>query len=208
MATETREPRTQSSAPAPSPVDRRVHLTVDRVYGWLEAGLIHEKEPVYLWKGWLVEKMAKNQPHSIALGSLQDALAPLVRDGYYLAIESPVALNEDSLPEPDVSIVRGARRDYPRRAPTAGDVALLIEVSDSSLAEDRGEILREYARAGVPAYWIVNIPERRIEVYTEPTGPEAEPCYRSTRVHLPGEDVPVILDGREVGRVAVGAILP
>jgi Uma2 family endonuclease len=70
----------------------------------------------------------------------------------------------DSEPDPDVMVVRGARRNYRERHPGPGDVGLVVEVADTTLQRNRGVKLRLYAAAGIPTYWIVNQSERRIEV--------------------------------------------
>jgi putative restriction endonuclease len=85
---------------------------------------------------------------------------------------------------------------------------LIAEVADSSLRRDRGWKKRLYARARVAVYWIVNLVDRQIEVYTEPTGPVKRPDYRQRADYKPGDKVPVVLDGREVARLAVNDILP
>jgi Uma2 family endonuclease len=68
--------------------------------------------------------------------------------------------------------------------------------------------LKAYASGGIPAYWIVNLPKGRIEVYSQPTGPAETPSYRERHEYGPDDGVPVILDGREVGRIAAREILP
>lgn len=209
MATDTQEPRVGENArPTASPLDHRLHLTVDHYYRWIDAGVFQPDEPYYLWKGWLVEKMTKHQPHVIAVSKLNTRLVKIVPDGWYVAPEAPISIGDASAPEPDLTVVRGRPEDYPRRPPTARDVALLVEVADSSLAEDQGDVLREYARHGIPIYWIVNIPLRRIEVHTEPTSETDAPLYLAIRHYLPGDEIPVVLDGQEVGRVAVTDVLP
>ena len=117
-------------------------------------------------------------------------------------------IGNDGMPEPDVTVVRGTTRDYKGRSPAARDVALVVEVSDSSLAVDSGEVKAAYAREAIPIYWIGNLPKQRIEVYTEPSGPAAAPSYRDHRSYGPDDEVPVVLDGREVGRIAVRDVLP
>gem|GEM_PF-1458405 len=67
---------------------------------------------------------------------------------------------------------------------------------------------RIYARAGVLEYWIVNLVERQIEVYSDPTGPVSEPVYRIRKDYLPGSAVPLVLEGQPVGTIAVDAVLP
>ena len=72
------------------------------------------------------------------------------------------------MPEPDISVVRGRSRDYINQ-PGAGDVALIVEVADKGrLAFDRGEKLGSYAGGGIPVYWIINLVDRQVEVYTDP----------------------------------------
>ncbi|CAN5852532.1 Uma2 family endonuclease [soil metagenome] len=195
-------------SPISSPLDRPFRLTIDRYYQMIESGIFHEKEPVYLWRGRLVEKMTKGRNHTIATTSLYRGLDRLVPQGFYVEQEQPMAIIEDGLPEPDLMIVRGALRDFQGRPPTTKDVVLVVEVADSSLAVDRGDVLATYASEGIPVYWIVNLPGRRVEVYNEPTGPANPSFYRLQRTYGPEEDVPVVLEGREVGRIAVRDLLP
>jgi Uma2 family endonuclease len=180
-------------------------LTAEQYYRMIEAGVLADARRVELWEGQLVQKMTKNQPHVIALGNLHDLLVPLVPAGWYVAQEGPIVIGDDRVPEPDLAVVRGSRRDYPLRPPTGRDVALVVEVADTSLKKDLGTMLAAYAGQAIPVYWVVNLIAGRIEVYAEPEGPAS---YRSTRFFGPDEDVPVVLDGREVGRVAVRDILP
>ena len=113
-----------------------------------------------------------------------------------------------SMPEPDLMVVHGSLRDYLQRPPTSRDVAIVIEVSDSSVAQDSVTKLRAYAADGVPVYWIVNLPKCRVIVLIKPTGPVEKPFYQEHQEYGPDDEVPVVLDGREVGRVAVKEILP
>jgi Uma2 family endonuclease len=83
-------------------------------------------------------------------------------------------------------------------------VGLLIEVSLGTLARDQNEKLPAYARGRIPVYWIINLVDRRIEVYTQPR----QGAYQSRVDFHPGEAVPVVIDGQRLGEVAVDAILP
>ena len=87
------------------------------------------------------------------------------------------------------------------------DVAFLVEVADTTLRKDR-KALRRFAWARIPAVWIVNLSARTVEVYSGPTGPRRDSRYAALRTFAETEEIPVILDGREVGRIAVAAILP
>ena len=183
-------------------------VTIERYRRLVESGVYRYGEPVFLWRGRLVEKMGKGRPHTFAVNTLTTLLVPLVPAGHYLQQEGPIAIGEDSVPEPDLTVIRGTRRDHLARDPTAQEVALIVEVADSSLRVDSGEVLEVYAAEAIPVYWLVNIPKRRVEVYRNPTGPEGTPGYRECRQYGPGEDIPVVLDGVEVGRVAVDEVLP
>jgi Uma2 family endonuclease len=98
--------------------------------------------------------------------------------------------------------VRGTIRDYSNRSPGSADVGLIVEVSDSSLLEDP-KVALVYAASGIPVYWIVNLVERQIEVSADPS----PVGYQSSRYYRVGQDVRVVLDGVEVGQIAVADLL-
>jgi Putative restriction endonuclease len=182
-------------------------ITADRYLELVDAGVFGARDRVSLWEGQIVEKMTKNRPHVVATLRLQAALAPLAAGAGFVEQEAPVRLahRDDTLPEPDLKVVRGRDVDY-ADVPPASAVLLVVEVADSSLAPDRNEVLRKYAIEGMPVYWIANIPHRQIEVYRDPSGPSASPGYGSSAVFRPGQNVPVVLDGNDVGSIAVSAI--
>ena len=101
-------------------------------------------------------------------------------------------------------MIRGTRDDYRGRHPGPVDIALLVEVAESSLERDQGEKRAAYAQAGVPLYWIVNLIGRQVETYSDPEAGD----YRSSHVLRPGEDILVVIDGVDVGRIAVTDVLP
>jgi Uma2 family endonuclease len=212
MATITPEATTvEAITPAP-PGDvtgyRPHEITVDELYRMNEAGVFPSRPKIFLLEGRLYEKMAPKRPHVIAADSLVKLLDRALPKGWCAVSEQPIVLGDRSQPEPDVSVVRGTPRDYPERPPTARDVGLLAEVADSTLPDDTGVMLRLYARCGIPVYWVVNLPNRRIDVYTGPSGPADAPSYADLKSYGPEDEVPLVLDGREVGRVAVRDVLP
>jgi Uma2 family endonuclease len=190
---------------------RPFRMTVDVYERIAASGALGDKPGVFLWKGQLVEKvsdMTKGRRHVFALNRLARALPNLMPGGYYAEQDQPIDLGADSEPEPDLKVVRGADTDYLDRTPQARDVPIVVEVADRSLGDDTGEMLRAYAAAAIPVYWVVNLPGRRIDVYTRPSGPAATPTYEDRQSYGPDNEVPVVLDGREVGRVAVRDVLP
>lgn len=183
-------------------------MTVDRYKRLVDSGVYGPKDPVFLWKGRLVEKMTEGDRHAFSSLSLVGFMMRLVPDGWSVRPDKPIVLADESLPEPDLTIVRGSHRDYVNRTPKANDVALVVEVSDSSLRLDSRPILQAYAANAIPVYWIINIPGGRVEVFADPTGPAERPSYREHREYGPDDEVPVVLDGREVGRILAKEILP
>lgn len=189
------------------PSDQFFRMSVEEYHEAARLGILTESDRVELLEGWLVAKVTKKPPHTIAKGLVQDELIRITPAGWYVVIEDPVSTPE-SEPEPDAMIVRGRRRDFRDRQPGPRDVALVVEVADSTLADDRRNKRRIYARAGIATYWIVNLIDGQVEVHTEPSGPAPSPGYSRREVFGPDAEIPVLLDGREVGRVAVQDVLP
>jgi Uma2 family endonuclease len=194
-------------SPSAAPADGLWRLSVDNYHEMMKAGILLDGDPVELLEGLLVEKMSKNTPHTLATGLTRTTLERLAPEDWFVNVQEPI-ITVDSEPEPDIAVVRGNRRQYLARHPGPQDLALVVEVSDSSLLRDRTMKLRLYARAMIPIYWIVNLVEGHIEVYTNPTGPEEKPSYRQRSDYGPADEVPFIIEGREVGRIAVRELLP
>lgn len=182
-------------------------FTVEEYHRMIAAGILKEDEPIELLEGLLVPKMTRNPPHDLAVGLLEDEIHRCLPTGWFHRGQCAVTTT-DSEPEPDLALARGQRRDYGSRHPGPENLALAAEVADSSLERDRTIKARIYARAGIPTYWIVNIPDNQIEVYTNPSGPTANPQYQNQQVYRPGDLVPLVLDGQEVTRLAVVDLLP
>jgi Uma2 family endonuclease len=169
----------------------------------IAAGILTSDDPIELLAGLLVPKMPKNPPHRAVTRLTRCALESIIPSGWQVDTQDPITL-ADSEPEPDVSVVRGQTRDYLKRHPGPSEIGLVVEVADSSLDRDRGLKLAIYARAGVPVYWIVNLVDRRIEVYSRPSAA----AYADRRDFSQGDEIPVALDGQEIGRIRVADLLP
>ena len=199
-------PATDRVPPA-VPSDPIWRFSVREYHEMIRTGILTEDDPVELLDGWLVPKMTKNPPHSAATRLVRHALERIVPPGWYVDSQDAITL-ATSEPEPDVVVARGDDRTYLDRHPGPEDVALVVEVADASLHRDRTSKKRLYAQAGIPVYWIVDLVERRVEVYTDPSGPTDEPDYRQHCTFGNSEEVPLVVAGREVGRIAASAVLP
>jgi Uma2 family endonuclease len=173
----------------------------------IDAGVFAEDENFELLEGLIIRKMTKHPPHWIASGNLRDLLIALRLPGFFVHAQDPVTTS-DSEPEPDIALIRGSRRDYKGRNPDPKQAPFVVEVADSSLQKDRRWKKRIYARAGIPVYWIVNVIDRQIEVFTRPTGPAKKPDYADCQIVPADGEVTLVLDGSEVARLKVTDILP
>lgn len=181
-------------------------LTVEQYHQMIANGILPEGESIELIEGYLVEKMSRGETHDEVMDFLDRMLAGLTPTGWFLRSQRAITL-EDSEPEPDYTFVRGAPVRNRGHHPLPSEIGLLIEISSSSLRLDRTHKARVYARAGIPVYWVVNVVDRQIEVFTQPSGPGDAPAYAKLEVFAVGTDVPVVLDGVTAGTVAVADVM-
>lgn len=188
----------------PDPVFR---LSVEQYHAMIRAGILAADDSVELIEGWLIRKMSQNPPHSVSTELAADKIRDLGLSGWCVRSEKPITL-ADSEPEPDVVVAKGSTRDYAARHPVAAEVGMLIEVADTSVDQDRVMKRRVYARAEIAVYWIINLSERHVEVYTKPSGATQEPTYGQRQDYPAGAQIPVVLGGHQVGSLAVADLLP
>jgi Uma2 family endonuclease len=189
------------------PISRLKRFTAAEYNRLAESGVYTTEDRFELLDGWLVDKMPNNPPHSTALGLLEDILIALLIAPWIFRTQRPISLGGDSVPEPDLVVIKGPRRRFAKRHPTASDIALLVEVSDSTLDQDRGIKLKMYARDRIPEYWIINLVDNVVEVYTQPKGGR-NPAYRQMVSYVAGSSVPLRIDGKDLGEIAVNDLLP
>src|SRR5689334_24466599 len=150
------------------------HAARPTLYRWtrrqyaklIDRGILDEDDPIELLDGLLLVKEPQSSPHRTAVLLVARTLERAFGDGWFAQVQSPIGLDDRSEPEPDVSVIRGAPRDYVHTHPA--HPALVVDVAFSGLAVARGRKARAYARAGIADYWIVNLVDRVLEVYREP----------------------------------------
>lgn len=179
----------------PYPVRR---FTVEEYHQMARAGVLTEDDSVELLEGWIVPKMVRNPRHDVALKLAETAVERQLSAGWHVRVPSAITTAE-SEPEPDLAVVKGDVRAYLNDHPRPDDVALVIEIADSSLARDCNDKARIYAAAGIGTYWIVNLVESIVEVHSAPAG--AGPSARFTR------RTKVAADGTVAAQLSDGAPL-
>src|SRR5213593_3516139 len=139
----------------------------------IDIGVFRADEPLELLGGELIVSEPQNSAHYTAIGLVEDALRVALEPGWLVRSQGPIALDDESEPEPDVAVTHGARRSYSRQHPSRP--ALVVEVAESSLALDREHKGSLYARARLEDYWLVNLVDRVLEVYRRPVPDPSSP---------------------------------
>ena len=175
------------SAVSPPPPRPR-HWTRDEFYQLAELGFFRDQRAERI-EGQIVVQSPQNWPHASATDRTHEHLRVAFGPGFWVRMQLPLALGQNSDPEPDISVVPGRREDYTDH-PTAA--VLVVEVADSSLSEDRNRKASAYAAAGIPEYWIVNLIDRTLEVYRVPRLDASQPsgwAYTDETVFTSGQAV-------------------
>jgi Uma2 family endonuclease len=173
----------------------------------IEIGVFRPGDPVELLGGELVVAEPQSEAHYTAVGLAEDALRLAFGPGWLIRSQGPIALDEDSEPEPDIAVAQGSRRDYSREHPARP--VLVVEVSVSSLSMDRNHKGSLYARAGLEDYWIVNLGERVLEVYRQPMADASAPFgWRYASRQTLGAESSVAPLAAPHASVSVAALLP
>ena len=166
----------------------------------IETGFFQPGDPVELVGGQLIVAEPQGSGHFAAIRAVEEALRAAFGPGWEVRGQGPLALDEESLPEPDVAVVPGSFRDYVAGHPSRP--ALVVEISESSLALDRHHKGSLYARAAIADYWIVNLVDRVLDVRREPNAdPAASFGWRYRSLEVFGREAsvsPLALPGAHV----------
>lgn len=174
-------------------------FTVSDYFRMAESGILPGDGRVELIDGEIVDMSPIGPFHSGALIDFVEHFAAISAGRWRLLTQSPLSLSPFDMPEPDVALLRPSDHGYKKAHPVAADVFLLIEVADSSLSYDQSVKLPLYANHGIPEVWILNVPQRQLEVYRLP----ASGRYEEKTVFKSGTVAPVAFPdaGIEVGEL-------
>jgi Uma2 family endonuclease len=187
---------------AGTPPARR--FSVDEYHRMIEAGILGENDRVELLDGWILEMSPIGPPHSTCVSLICSALQERLPSGFVIRAQSPITL-ENGEPEPDVTVARGNIRDYRDHHPTGPEIALVVEVADTSLEFDRVQKKRQYALAGIPEYWIVNLIDRQLEAFRDPS---AIGDYHNRQLIDSDGRIEFLINGACSQQMAVADLLP
>jgi Uma2 family endonuclease len=181
-------------------------FTVDQYHQMIDAGVFDKYDRVQLLEGRIVDKMTHKPPHDVSVDLTQTAIAALLPADWRVRCQSAITTS-DSEPEPDIAVVRGPARRYSQRHPRPRDIGLIVEIGDATLRDDQTIQYRIYARSRIPVYWILNLVDEKVEVYTKPKGGK-KPRYEDRRDYAKDESVPLVIAGKLLGTIPVRDLLP
>lgn len=169
-------------------IQPRHRWTVAEYHRMGEVGLLNEDSRVELIDGEIVEMAPIGSSHGGNVNRFIRLFSKIVGDKAIVAAQNPVALGGYSEPEPDIALLRWRADDYVQSHPHPEDVLLLIEVSDSTLRYDHDVKIPLYAKNGIPEVWLLDIPNRQLEIYREPTNGE----YQQRDCRQTGKIAPIL----------------
>lgn len=197
---------TGSTFAAPGLLSRVHRFSVAEYHDLGRLGILTPEHKVELLHGWIVKKMTVNPAHAQAVHRLSKLLTRVLGETWDVRSQNPVTLTE-SEPEPDIVVAIGPITRYNAAHPTPNEIELVIEVADTSLVDDLTTKLAIYAAAKIPQYWVVNLIDRCVEVFTLPRGGKS-PRYRQ-QVTIPSDgDIALSLRGQTIETISVREFLP
>jgi Uma2 family endonuclease len=174
--TDRAEARRQEMAVEVAAARRR--FTRKEYWRMAEVGILGERERVELIEGEIVEMSPVGRRHTAFVDNLSRLLIRRLPDHVIVRVQGPVALADDTEPQPDLTVLRRRAVPYKDREAWAEDALVVVEVAETSLAYDRSIKRRLYAAAGIPEYWVVDCAAETVEVHRDP-GPDG---YRDVRL--------------------------
>ena len=183
-------------------------FSVSQYHQMIATGVLGENDRVELLDGRIVDMTPIGSLHSVVVELTSRALSAAIGPQWHVRNQQPITL-DDSEPEPDLIVARGAVTQYVQGHPSPSDIGLVVEVADASLDWDRTEKLRIYASAAMPVYWIINLSDSQIEIFRNPrpAGGSTPATYQSREVIALDGAVRLTLDESDI-EIAVSSLIP
>lgn len=165
-------------------------FTIEEYHRLGELGFFGEDDRVELIRGEIIEMPTNKTPHSVCNTILVQELIILLAKSATVRGQEPIILARHSEPQPDVAIVKNKEDNYLSSHPQPEDILLIIEISDSTLKYDQNTKLCLYAESKISHYWIFNLVDQQLEIYSEPYhNLQAKSGYRFKQISLCNEVV-------------------
>ncbi len=178
--------------------------TAEEYYRLGDLGFFEGKR-VQLIRGEIIEMSPMGSPHATGITILADLLRHAFGSGFFVRVQAPLDVDQDSQPEPDVAVVSGDPRDFVSAHPKT--VVLAAEVSDSTLSLDRNVKSTLYAQSSIPEYWVLNLRGRCVEVFRRPLEDPALGFMYAERIVF-GENETISRLAKPKSKIKVADILP
>jgi Uma2 family endonuclease len=170
-------------------IPRRL-ISIDEYERMIAAGVFPEDDRSELIRGEITEMAPIGMRHAACVARIQTLFHKSVGETAIVWIQNPVRLPGNSLPQPDLALLRPHRDFYEQSRPAPADVLLIVEVSDSTLLSDIEVKVPLYAEAGIPDVWIVNLQDDVIEAFSSPLAgmySSVKKVARGQSISLPDE---------------------
>lgn len=142
--------------------------TVQEYDAMLEKGILTERDRVELVNGQIIEMSPQNPPHAAATNRAANLCNTLFAGLALVRTQTPVVLNDNSKPEPDIAIVKLDEQEYSDRHSTGNDIFLIIEISDETIYFDLNEKALAYAKSDIEDYWVIDVRRRQAHILRQP----------------------------------------
>jgi Uma2 family endonuclease len=176
-------------------------ISVEMFHIMASHGAFRPDDRVELIDGEIIEMSPIGSRHVRCVNFLSEFLSRHLADRFIVSVQNPIIATDDTEPQPDIALLLRSDDFYQHGLPTGRDVALVIEVSDSSAAFDRSRKIPKFATAGIPEAWLVDLESDHVEVHTMPK----EGAYGLVKIYLRGEQAKS--DTIDALRLAVNDIL-
>ncbi|MFM9903769.1 MAG: Uma2 family endonuclease [Pyrinomonadaceae bacterium] len=174
------------------PQRKHYPISVDMYHIMAEHGAFGPEDRLELIDGEIIEMSPVGSRHARAVDFINHFLSSLVGKRFIVRVQSPIIAGDRSEPQPDIAVLHFREDFYGDSHPTGADVALVIEVSDSTVTFDRSRKIPKYAAAGIPEAWIIDLESEHVEVHSMPK----ESAYGLVKIYLRGENaVSETMDG-------------
>jgi Uma2 family endonuclease len=183
-------PEKVKAAPSSFFFDRIRRFSV-KEYHWMgEVGILQPDERTELIDGVIRKMSPRGSKHAATVSRLANLLPHLIKGKAWIRVQDPIVLDDNTEPEPDISIVALRDDAYATAHPRPEDVLLVIEVADTTLEDDRTVKLPRYAKAGIPEVWLIDVADAALSAYRQPVSPpDGASTYRVRVDYFPGDAI-------------------